>query len=65
MKKGRETVAKIAVGDRVSIDRLCSVGWSIDSYDRENNSVAYLSPDGKLNAVFEDGCDYGVVGENK
>ena len=58
-------MAKISIGDRVSIDRLCSIGWCIDSYNRETNTVIYLSLDGKLNAVFEDGCDYGVVGENK
>ena len=55
----------IQIGDCVSIDQIATIGWYIESYNRENNSVSYLSPDGKLNAVFEDGCDYGVVGENK
>lgn len=55
----------IQIGDRVTIYQITLIGWYIESYNRENNSVSYLSPDGKLNAVFEDGCDYGVVGENK
>jgi hypothetical protein len=58
-------MAKISIGDQVSIDRLRSIGWYIDAYDKKTETLTYLSPDGKLNAVFTDGCDYGVVGKNK
>ena len=60
-----KNMSPISVGDKVNIERLIVSGWCIDSYNRETNTVTYLSPDGKLNAVFEDGCDDGIVGENK
>lgn len=56
---------KFEIGMKVTIDLLCACGWVIDSYDGKTASVTYLSPDGRFNAVFQDGNDRGIIGLNK
>lgn len=53
------------VGQKVTLEQILDAGFVIDSYNREDDIVTYISRDGALTVSFNPDVEYGVIGINR